>query len=123
MLPIITSLFVFIYSADIFLLFLFGLHSLLMVYLYRKNTQYCISDPSKTFDVDDPSLPMVTIQLPIYNEFYVVDRLIDSIISLKYPTNKLEIQVLDDSTDETVEKVHSIVQFYKDRGYLIHHLH
>ncbi len=123
MLPIITSLFVLIYSTDIFLLFLFGLHSLLMVYLYRKNTQYCTSDPEKTFDISNPSLPLVTIQLPIYNEYYVVDRLIDSIVNLNYPINKLEIQVLDDSTDETVDKVKSIVQFYKDKGYLINHIH
>jgi cellulose synthase/poly-beta-1,6-N-acetylglucosamine synthase-like glycosyltransferase len=94
-----------------------------MVYLYRKNTQYCTSDPEKTFDISNPSLPLVTVQLPIYNEYYVVDRLIDSIVNLNYPINKLEIQVLDDSTDETVDKVKSIVQFYKDKGFLINHIH
>ena len=45
--------------------------------------------------------PVVTIQLPIYNEIYVVERLIDAVVNIKWPKEKLEIQVLDDSTDET----------------------
>ena len=115
MLPIIIGLFVFIYSTDILLLFLFGLHSLLMVYLYRKNTQYCVSDSSLYYNEKTKNLPFVTIQLPIYNEFYVVDRLLGSVLSLKYPKDKLEIQVLDDSTDETVDKISSIVSIYQKK--------
>lgn len=123
MLNIITALFVTIYSLDIFLLFVFGLHTLLMVYLYRKNKSYCESDPSLAYKLSDKNLPVVTVQLPIFNEFYVVDRLIDSIVKLEYPKDKLEIQVLDDSTDETVEKARRIVNEYKAQGYDIHHLH
>jgi cellulose synthase/poly-beta-1,6-N-acetylglucosamine synthase-like glycosyltransferase len=123
MLPIIIGLFVFIYSTDILLLFLFGLHSLLMVYLYRKNTQYCVSDSSLYYNEKTKNLPYVTIQLPIYNEFYVVDRLLESVLSLKYPKDKLEIQVLDDSTDETVDKISSIVSTYQKKGFSIKHIH
>ncbi|MCB1142979.1 MAG: glycosyltransferase [Leptospiraceae bacterium] len=124
MLPIITALFVLIYTTDIFLLFLFGLHSLLMVYLYRKNHKYCISDPERNYTLEqEASLPHVTVQLPIFNEYYVVDRLIDSVIALDYPKSKLEIQILDDSTDETVEKALQIAEFYRAKGFDIVHLH
>lgn len=67
----------------------------------------------------DSQLPNVTIQLPVFNEMYVVERLIDSCISMDYPKEKLEIQVLDDSTDETVDISRNKVKFYKDAGYNI----
>ena len=94
-----------------------------MVNLYRKNKAYCESDPNLAFKVTDSNLPFVTVQLPIYNEFYVVDRLIDAAVRLEYPADRLEIQVLDDSTDETVEKVRRIVNQYKSQGINIEHLH
>ncbi len=61
--------------------------------------------------------PMVTIQLPLFNEFYVVDRLIDNICLIDYPKEKLEIQVLDDSTDETVERSIAKVEEYRAKGF------
>lgn len=112
-----------IYSIDILLLFFFGLHSFLMIFLYRRNKQYCVSDPERTFLVNDPNLPLVTVQLPVYNEFYVIERLIDSVVGLEYPKEKLEIQVLDDSTDESMEKTRGIVNHYRELGFDIHHLH
>ncbi len=69
------------------------------------------------------SLPMVTIQLPIFNERYVVERLIDNIVHLHYPAEKLEIQVLDDSTDETADVCRQKVKAYKNKGYDIHLIH
>ena len=123
MLTLMIVLFISIYAADILLLFFFGFHSILMVYLYKKNHEYCISDPSRDLDVNDPKLPIVTVQLPIFNEFYVIDRLIDSVIELKYPKEKLEIQILDDSTDETVQKVAGIVRKYSQEGFWISHIH
>lgn len=66
--------------------------------------------------------PLVTVQLPIYNEKYVVERLIDAVCNLNYPNDKLEIQVLDDSTDETVEIVKAKVSQYKRKGIAIHHI-
>ncbi|MEN8194240.1 MAG: glycosyltransferase [Bacteroidota bacterium] len=65
----------------------------------------------------------ITIQLPIYNEKYVVERLINSVCKIDYPTDKLEIQVLDDSTDETVEITRRLVEQKKNEGINIVHLH
>jgi len=62
-------------------------------------------------------IPMVTVQLPLFNEYYVVDRLIDNICLLDYPKDKLEIQVLDDSTDETIERTTAKVNEYKAKGF------
>ncbi len=61
--------------------------------------------------------PMVTVQLPMYNEYYVVERLIDNITKLDYPKHKLEIQVLDDSTDETLSLTSRKVDEYKAQGF------
>lgn len=63
--------------------------------------------------------PKVTVQLPIYNEMYVVKRLIDSIAAFDYPRDLLEIHILDDSQDETVDLVAERVNFYKRKGYQI----
>ncbi len=71
----------------------------------------------------DAVLPRVTIQLPVFNERYVIDRLIDNIVLLDYPKDKMEIQVLDDSTDDTREVCRAKVEYYKNLGYDIHHLH
>jgi len=64
----------------------------------------------------EPVYPFVTVQLPIYNEMYVVERLIDSIAGFDYPRDRFEIHVLDDSTDETVEIVRRKVEEYKAKG-------
>lgn len=78
----------------------------------------------KTFeDIDKEALPIVTIQLPIYNEMYVVERLLQSVIKIDYPKHKLEIQVLDDSTDATIEIVQNSVRKIKDLGFDIQILH
>lgn len=69
------------------------------------------------------SLPVVTIQLPLYNEKYVARRLIDSVCNMDYPKDKLEVQVLDDSDDDTVNLICSIVDEYKFKGFNIIHIH
>jgi cellulose synthase/poly-beta-1,6-N-acetylglucosamine synthase-like glycosyltransferase len=66
--------------------------------------------------------PMVTVQLPIYNELYVVERIIDAVAAFRYPRNKFEIQVLDDSTDETVALAKAKVASLKVRGINIQHI-
>jgi cellulose synthase/poly-beta-1,6-N-acetylglucosamine synthase-like glycosyltransferase len=71
-------------------------------------------------EIPEKELPFVTIQLPLYNELYVVDRLIDSIAKFDYPKNKFEIQILDDSTDETVDIVAKKVEQYKKLGFDIY---
>ena len=81
---------------------------------------------AKKLGVDtEPELtefPRVTVQLPIYNERYVVERLIDAVCQLKYPKDKLEIQVLDDSNDETVDIVKRKINFYVADGIDIKHI-
>src|SRR5262245_66683353 len=68
-------------------------------------------------------LPSVTIQLPIYNEMYVVDRLVDAVCAIDYPRELLEIQVLDDSTDETQEIAELAVRRHASQGIDIKYIH
>jgi len=76
-----------------------------------------------TFDFSNPSeIPLVTIQLPVYNEMYVMERLLDNIALIDYPKDKLEIQVLDDSTDETVETTRLQIEELKKTGLDIVHI-
>lgn len=90
---------------------LFGLHRYSLVYLYFRHRDKRLGPPSKRF----PTLPSVTVQLPIYNERFVVEELLEAICALRYPRSLLQIQVLDDSDDETrlilervVAKMHSL---------------
>ena len=69
------------------------------------------------------SLPLITIQLPVFNERFVVERLIDNIVTMDYPADKLEIQVLDDSTDDTTEVCKRKVEEYKSKGIDIVYIH
>src|SRR4029078_11250949 len=77
---------------------LFGLHRYVIVWLFLKN-RHRVPKPKATFK----ELPRVTVQLPVYNEMYVVERLLDSVARLDYPKELLQVQVLDDSTDETTQ--------------------
>lgn len=79
-------------------------------------------------DTDDPineltDFPMVTIQLPIFNEQFVVERLIENITQIDYPIERLQIQVIDDSTDDTLEISRQQVALYKSKGFDIQLLH
>lgn len=87
--------------------------SLLLNFLFRENKH-----ERKEWD----ELPHVTIQLPMYNESYVVERLIDRIVELNYPKDKLEIQVLDDSTDDTIDKAKAKVEHYQKQGFDIQYI-
>lgn len=69
------------------------------------------------------SLPVVTIQLPLYNEKYVAKRLIDAVCRIDYPKDRLHIQVLDDSDDDTIDLIKSIVDDYQFKGFDIVHMH
>src|SRR6187551_1021982 len=75
---------------------LYGLHRYVIVYLFLKNRGNA-PKPSAFFE----RLPRVTVQLPVFNELYVVERLLDAVAMLDYPRELLQVQVLDDSTDET----------------------
>ncbi|MFB3916916.1 MAG: cellulose synthase family protein [Terriglobales bacterium] len=99
----------------------YGVHRYVLVYLYYKHRRNRRFDPPARFKDDE--LPRVTVQLPIFNEQFVVDRLVDSVCRLQYPREKLEIQVLDDSTDETVEVASAVVERYAALGHPIVYIH
>ena len=71
----------------------------------------------------EAQLPTITVQLPLFNELYVVDRLLKAVTAIDYPREKLEIQVLDDSTDETVRVAEAVVAKYAAQGFDIHYIH
>src|SRR5271157_2108818 len=99
----------------------YGAHRYWMVYLYYKYKKNKTTEPPGRFHSDD--LPRVTVQLPIFNEQYVVDRLLDAVCRLDYPKEKLDIQLLDDSTDETVEVARLLVDRYAALGHPVTYLH
>jgi cellulose synthase/poly-beta-1,6-N-acetylglucosamine synthase-like glycosyltransferase len=102
-----------------FILAIYGLHRYTLVYLYYRYRKNYNPNPLQQF----AELPLVTIQLPMYNEQFVIDRLIESICAIDYPREKLEIQVLDDSTDETQEVAAEIVTRYAALGHPIVYIH
>ncbi|NER48266.1 MAG: glycosyltransferase [Symploca sp. SIO1A3] len=102
------------------LLFIF-LHSLIQVDLvYHYLRAQRLKKHNKTLSLQE--FPLVTIQLPIYNELYVVERLLKAITSLDFPKDRLEIQVLDDSRDETPQIIAAQIQALKNQGINITHL-
>jgi cellulose synthase/poly-beta-1,6-N-acetylglucosamine synthase-like glycosyltransferase len=107
------------YFIVLILLASYGAHRYVLVYLYYKNKKNRTTEPAGHF----PELPRVTIQLPIFDEQFVVERLLDAICRLNYPLEKLDIQVLDDSTDETVAVARGLVNHYAAKGFPISYHH
>ncbi|MGE5199830.1 MAG: cellulose synthase family protein [Rhodospirillaceae bacterium] len=101
------------------ILALYGWHRYYLVYSYMKNKDRVPGPPPAW----DGPLPAVTVQLPIYNEMYVVDRLLQATARLDYPRDLLEIQVLDDSTDETVDVARRAVARLVSQGFDVKYLH
>jgi cellulose synthase/poly-beta-1,6-N-acetylglucosamine synthase-like glycosyltransferase len=97
----------------------YGWHRYYLVYSYMKNRDRVPGPPPAW----DGPLPPVTIQLPLYNEMYVVDRLLQATVSIEYPKELLEIQVLDDSTDETVEVARAACDRLAAQGFDVKHIH
>ncbi|MBC3757105.1 glycosyltransferase [Hyunsoonleella sp. SJ7] len=110
-----------IYTIALVMIFLYALAqlNLLFNYLTAKNKE---KDCPK-FDLSNPDeIPLVTIQLPVFNEMYVMERLLENIAKIDYPQDKLEIQVLDDSTDETVESTAAHIATLQKTGLDIKHI-
>jgi cellulose synthase/poly-beta-1,6-N-acetylglucosamine synthase-like glycosyltransferase len=97
----------------------YGFHRYQLVWMYFRNRKNKVTEPKSLFT----ELPRVTIQLPIFNEQYVVDRLVESICAIDYPRDRLDIQVLDDSTDETVQVASAVVEKYRAMGHDIVYIH
>src|SRR5436305_10040198 len=107
------------YFTVLIILASYGIHRYVLVYMYYKNRKNRTDQPASRF----AELPRVTIQLPIYNEQFVIDRLVDAVCKLRYPKDKLDIQVLDDSTDETVQVASAVVDRYSAMGYPVTYHH
>src|SRR5207248_4351733 len=101
------------------LLATYGIHRYTLVYLYYKKKKNRTGEPEIKFS----ELPPVTVQLPIFNEQYVIDRLLQAVCRLEYPRERLDIQLLDDSTDETVNVARGLVEHYAEQGQPITYIH
>jgi cellulose synthase/poly-beta-1,6-N-acetylglucosamine synthase-like glycosyltransferase len=106
------------YFFVLIILAIYGWHRYYLVYLYMRNR-----DKEPRADSSLSPLPRVTIQLPLYNEMYVADRLIEAVCAIEYPRELLEIQVLDDSTDETQGIAELAVRRYATKGIDIKYYH
>lgn len=106
------------YFTILTVLSIYGAHRLWMLWLYYKHKQ----DEPKPMGGADYE-PMVTVQLAIFNEMNVVERLVDSVVRMDWPKDRLEIQVLDDSTDETVHVAKAVCDKYAALGFDISHIH
>jgi len=106
------------YGLVLLVLSVYGSHRYFMAYLYYRH-KYNVPVPRSRWE----ALPRVTVQLPIFNEMYVVERLIAAVCELDYPRESLEVQVLDDSTDETTGIARRTVDSWKARGIDIHYIH
>lgn len=107
------------YFAVMIVLAIYGIHRYQLAYLYFKHKKNYNPEPPQRFE----ELPFITVQLPIYNEQFVIERLIEAICAMQYPADKLEIQLLDDSTDETQRVASDIVDRYAALGHPIVYLH
>jgi len=118
---LLSYLILFVFSFAILVIFVYGLAQLNLLINYLKSKKQI--DHSEKFDFTNPSeIPFVTIQLPIFNEKYVVERLLNAIAKLEYPNEKLEIQVLDDSNDDSTGITKQIVAELSQNGLNIKYL-
>jgi cellulose synthase/poly-beta-1,6-N-acetylglucosamine synthase-like glycosyltransferase len=107
------------YFAILIILGLYGCHRYEIIRTYLKHRKKLASQPAVRFE----QLPRVTLQLPLYNERYVVKRLLEGVIRIDYPRELLQVQVLDDSTDETHPYTERLVGEYRSQGFPIEYYH
>ncbi|MDX1651331.1 MAG: glycosyltransferase family 2 protein [Brumimicrobium sp.] len=100
---LLAKLILIIYGFCLILIFFYSILQLSLAIIYKKNKSERDKETTPVFDIS--KAPHVTVQLPMYNEYYVAERIIGRVAELDYPKDKLEIQVLDDSTDETVDVI------------------
>ena len=118
---ILQTIIMVVYTGSLLLILMYALAQLNLLINYlsaKKKTAHC-----PVFDFENPEeIPVVTIQLPVYNEMYVMRRLLDNIAKIEYPREKLEIQVLDDSTDESLKKTALKIKELQATGLDIKHI-
>lgn len=110
------------YMSLLFLIIIYSLGQFQLLVFYLRNRKRGAEFMLPALKSDAPNLPFVTVQLPLYNELYVVERLIDCVTQFDYPKDRFEIHVLDDSTDETIDIVQRKVDEYKAKGFNIEHV-
>jgi cellulose synthase/poly-beta-1,6-N-acetylglucosamine synthase-like glycosyltransferase len=106
------------YCLIVVVLSVYGFHRYLMLRLFYRHRRQAQVAPGRFAD-----LPVVTVQLPLYNEFHVAERLIDAVCQLDYPRDRLQVQVLDDSQDETCQRAQAAVNHWAAQGVDIEYLH
>jgi cellulose synthase/poly-beta-1,6-N-acetylglucosamine synthase-like glycosyltransferase len=106
------------YSSLLLVLSLYGSHRIWMVYLHYRH-KYRLPTPAARYQ----TLPRMTVQLPMFNELYVAERVIDAACRLEYPADRLQIQVLDDSIDETQGIARACVERWRARGVDVEYVH
>ena len=118
---ILETIIIVIYSLALFLIFIYALAQLNLLYNCISMRRKDKSSPK--YDLSNPDqIPYITIQLPVYNEKYVMERLLDNISKIEYPNDKLEIQVLDDSTDESFNSTKQQIIKLQKEGLDIQHI-
>ena len=118
---LLETIIIVIYSTALILIFMYALAQLNLLFNYLSANKSNKTDEKFDFS-DENQIPFVTIQLPVYNELYVMERLLNNIVKLDYPSHKLEIQVLDDSTDESIESTSKHIKLLQDKGFDIQHI-
>jgi cellulose synthase/poly-beta-1,6-N-acetylglucosamine synthase-like glycosyltransferase len=103
-----------VYFSILFTLAVYGAYRIKQVIDFWRYRKF-VPQPSARYSEDE--LPVITVQLPLFNELYVVDRLVKAVTEIDYPREKLEIQVLDDSTDETARVAEAVVAKYAAPGF------
>ena len=116
--PWLSVLWIICYSIVVVGLSLYGIHRYTMIYLFNKYRK-AVPKPKSQFT----ELPIITVQLPIFNELHVVQRLVQKVAELEYPQHLLQIQILDDSTDETQEICQAEADKLKARGFDVSYIH
>lgn len=118
---ILESIIIAIYSIALLLIFMYALAQLNLLFNYLGARKHHKNAPVFDFSKEE-EIPYVTIQLPVYNELYVMDRLLNNIAEIDYPKDKLEIQVLDDSTDESFAETAQHIRELQKTGLDIQHI-
>ena len=109
-----------LYFSILTVLAIYGVYRIKQVFEFWR---YRSLPPVPAGHFNDDDLPRITIQLPLFNEMYVVNRLVKAVTEIDYPRDRMEIQVLDDSTDETISIARATVEQYAREGFDIHYIH
>lgn len=117
----VSKIILIIYGGCLVLVFFYSILQLSLSIAYARNRKKKAAEPKPVFD--PAKAPKVTVQLPMFNELFVAERIIETVAAFDYPADKFEIQVLDDSTDETKDVIAKKVAEVAARGVNIKHIH